>query len=361
MISLSFNEIQKLNHSIQQIYSLNDFENFSVQAISIMHRLVPSDIPSFHTVDIANCHISDTFLPNFSGFTPEMKTARHRSFGEHPVIQQAPKTLYGAHKISDFITSKELHNLEGVYQQYLKPLGIEDHMTVGLLPNKSTANTNQPFIALALYRAQRSFTETDRLLLNLLCPHFCQAYSNIQQYQQLQYPLNHLSLLVIDTAGVIRSVTNQTTTWLTTYFTTIPYTAQIPDTLWSWVKQQISDINENPSKTCLPLRIPKNNRELIIRLVNQQPKKQYLLILEEKTSTLLDSLTTLGLSLRETEVLYWVIQGKDNNSIAMQLNISTSTTRRHLESIYFKFGIKSRTEAISQALQKLGFINPFSS
>jgi DNA-binding CsgD family transcriptional regulator len=358
MTSLNFNEIQKLNHSIQQIYSLNDFENFGIQAISIMHQLVPSDIPSFHTVDIANRYISDTFLPNFSGFTPEMKTARYRFFGEHPIIQQAPKTLNGAHKISDFITSKELHNLEGVYQQYLKPLGIEDHMTVGFLPSNLVATSlKKPFIGLALYRAQRSFTETDRLLLNLLCPHFFQAYNNIQQYQQLQYPLNHLSLLVIDTAGVIRSATNQTTTWLTTYFTTIPYTTQIPDTLWSWVKQQIVDLNENPTKTCLPLRTPKNNRELIIRLVNQQPKNQYLLILEEKASTLLDSLTTLGLSPRSTEVLYWVIHGKENKEIAMQMNISTSTTRRYLESIYYKLNVKSRTEAIAQTLQKLGIIN----
>jgi DNA-binding CsgD family transcriptional regulator len=359
MTSLNLNEIQKLNDSIQQIYSLNDYESFGVQAVSIMHRLVPSDIPSFHTVDIANCYISDTFLPNFSGFTPEMKAARYRSFGEHPIIQQAPKTLFGAHKISDFITSKELHSLEGVYQQYLKPLGIEDHMTVGILPNKLTGEKppKKAFIGLALYRAQRSFTETDRLLLNLLCPHFFQAHNNIQQYQQLQYPLNHLSLLVIDTAGVIRSATNQTTTWLTTYFTTIPYTTQIPDTLWSWVKQQITNLNKNPTKTCLPLRILQNDRQLIIRLINQQQKDQYLLILEEKTSTLLDSLTNLGLSPRETEVLYWVMQGKDNNSIASQIGISSSTTRKHLESIYHKLGVKSRTEAIAQTLQKLGIIN----
>jgi DNA-binding CsgD family transcriptional regulator len=358
MTSLSFNEIQNLNHSIQQIYSLNDFDNFGVQAIGIMHRLVPSDIPSFHTVDIANRYISDTFLPNFAGFTPEMKVARYRSFGEHPVIQQAPKTILGAHKISDFITSKELHSLEGLYQQYLKPLGIEDHMTVGLLPNELIAKKTppKPFIALALYRAKRSFTETDRLLLNLLCPHFSQAYTNIQQYQQLQYPLSHLSLLVIDTNGVIRSATNQATTWLTTYFTTIPYTAQIPDTLWSWVKQQISELNEDPAKTRLPLRIPKNDRQLIIRLVTQQQKDQYLLILEEKNSTLLDSLSTLGLSPRETEVLYWIIHGKDNSAIARQVGISNSTTRKHLESIYHKLGTESRTEAIAKALERLGIL-----
>ena len=164
-------------------------------------------------------------------------------------------------------------------------------------------------------------------------------------------------MLVIDTAGVVRSATNQTTTWLTTYFTTIPYATQIPDALWSWVKQQIADLNENPTKTCLPLRILQNDRQLIIRLVTQQQKDQYLLILEEKTSTLLDSLTTLGLSPRETEVLYWVMQGKDNNAIAVQMNISISTTRRHLERIYFKLGTKSRTEAIAQALQRLGIIN----
>jgi DNA-binding CsgD family transcriptional regulator len=70
------------------------------------------------------------------------------------------------------------------------------------------------------------------------------------------------------------------------------------------------------------------------------------------------ALDVLGLSQRETAVLFWVMQGKDNKAIAVQLSVGQSTIGKHLESIYRKLGIQSRTEAIAQALEKLGVTNP---
>ncbi len=57
----------------------------------------------------------------------------------------------------------------------------------------------------------------------------------------------------------------------------------------------------------------------------------------------------------KTAILALLIQGKDNKSIATQLSINIGTVRKHLENIYLKLGVKSRTEAIAQALEKLGF------
>jgi predicted ArsR family transcriptional regulator len=47
---------------------------------------------------------------------------------------------------------------------------------------------------------------------------------------------------------------------------------------------------------------------------------------------------------------------KIKKSIASQLSINISTVRKHLENIYQKLGVQSRTEAIAQALTKLGFL-----
>jgi DNA-binding NarL/FixJ family response regulator len=72
---------------------------------------------------------------------------------------------------------------------------------------------------------------------------------------------------------------------------------------------------------------------------------------------MLESLDLLGLSDRETTVLSWVLRGKENKMIAMELGVSESTIRRHLESIYSKFGVNSRTAAIAHVLQKLGLLS----
>ncbi len=52
-----------------------------------------------------------------------------------------------------------------------------------------------------------------------------------------------------------------------------------------------------------------------------------------------------------------VIKGRPNQSIALELSIHPGTVRKHLENIYHKLNVKSRTEAIAQALTKLGLFD----
>lgn len=52
------------------------------------------------------------------------------------------------------------------------------------------------------------------------------------------------------------------------------------------------------------------------------------------------------LSLRETEVLIHVAEGKVNGEISETLGISERTVEKHLEGIYKKLGVESRTAAV---------------
>ena len=117
--------------------------------------------------------------------------------------------------------------------------------------------------------------------------------------------------------------------------------------------------DSEPPRACLPLRIQQAGRELTIRLVVERigVGMQYLLLLDEQILSSSNSLQVLGLSDRETEVLYLLLQGKENKAISTQLMIRDSTVRKHLENIYRKLGVQSRTEAIAQTLVKLGFFN----
>jgi DNA-binding CsgD family transcriptional regulator len=94
----------------------------------------------------------------------------------------------------------------------------------------------------------------------------------------------------------------------------------------------------------------------VIQLVFESLQGPYLLLLQEHPRSLLPSLELLGLSARETEVLGWVMRGDANQAIATHLSIHLSTVRKHLESIYRKLGVQSRTEAIAQVLDKLGML-----
>ena len=58
-----------------------------------------------------------------------------------------------------------------------------------------------------------------------------------------------------------------------------------------------------------------------------------------------DSVEAHGLTSRELEVLRLVAKGKSNREIASALVISEHTVARHLQNIFTKLGVASRTAA----------------
>jgi len=60
-----------------------------------------------------------------------------------------------------------------------------------------------------------------------------------------------------------------------------------------------------------------------------------------------------GLTSREAEVLYWLSCGKSNRDIAEILGISYRTADKHLEHVYTKIGVESRSGAIAASVRSL--------
>ena len=67
------------------------------------------------------------------------------------------------------------------------------------------------------------------------------------------------------------------------------------------------------------------------------------LLLEERQ-------TDVPLTAREREVLAWVARGKTNAEIAHLLWLAPSTVRKHLENVYAKLGVSTRTAAVARFL-----------
>ncbi|NEQ78523.1 MAG: helix-turn-helix transcriptional regulator [Okeania sp. SIO2C9] len=68
-------------------------------------------------------------------------------------------------------------------------------------------------------------------------------------------------------------------------------------------------------------------------LPNLSTEPQLLLIQEKTRSLSTITLKLLGLTKRETEVLFWIAKDKTNIEIAEVLNCREGTVRKHLENI----------------------------
>lgn len=65
-----------------------------------------------------------------------------------------------------------------------------------------------------------------------------------------------------------------------------------------------------------------------------------------------DSMTHDDLTPRELEVLHCLVNGKVNKQICDELDIALGTVKSHVKSIFSKFGVVTRTQAVRVALQR---------
>ena len=71
------------------------------------------------------------------------------------------------------------------------------------------------------------------------------------------------------------------------------------------------------------------------------------------TEPSLRRLTALGLTPREAEVMLWVSKGKTSSEVALILNSTTGTVNKHLEHIFAKLNVETRTAAAAIVLDAL--------
>lgn len=82
---------------------------------------------------------------------------------------------------------------------------------------------------------------------------------------------------------------------------------------------------------------------------------EWLVVLrEENDASTIEALgVAFRLTAREAEVLYWVTRGKTNRDIGEILGTSPRTVHKHLEHVFEKLGVETRTAAASMAMSRL--------
>jgi DNA-binding CsgD family transcriptional regulator len=94
--------------------------------------------------------------------------------------------------------------------------------------------------------------------------------------------------------------------------------------------------------------VKREDIRLSIRLIPDSPDD--LLVLEkENTKVNYGPLQQLGLTPREAEVLHWVAEGKTKKDLGAILRASPRTMGKHLERVFSKLSVETRTAAAGRA------------
>ncbi|MDE2059892.1 MAG: helix-turn-helix transcriptional regulator [candidate division NC10 bacterium] len=288
----------------------------------------------------------------------EPSTAKFQGFRQlfEQHLPQHPHFTYyqqtgdgGAMKLSDFLTQRQFHNLK-LYSELYRPMRMEYAMSVAL-------SSPRPFwIAVALHRSRRDFSERDRLLLNLLRPHLVQAYANAEVIRMMRQEVGLLGqameakgqgVILLTKDGRVRLVTGQARQWLAEYFGRSSRQAdRLPEVFGSWfMHEEVSmDVTDDAPLPRKPFVVEREGGRLVVRHLCEA--NRCILLMEERSVTIQPvSFESSGLTRREAEVLLWVAQGKTNTEIAAILGLSSRTVQKHLEHIFEKLGVETRAAA----------------
>jgi DNA-binding response OmpR family regulator len=156
-------------------------------------------------------------------------------------------------------------------------------------------------------------------------------------------------LLAADAQGRLRWCTQQAARLLTR-----PHPGEtLPADVAAWLQARGGGKEPVPDTITVPGTDVSGRLEFT--LIGQLASDEMLLrVVELDADNDLDRLHgRLPLTRREAEVLLWLSRGKSNRDIAQILNVSFRTINKHLEQIYPKLGVETRTSAVALAIRAL--------
>jgi DNA-binding CsgD family transcriptional regulator len=327
---LATRDAERLLGFVAEVESLGGDQPFTNDFLAGLDHLVTADVLAYNELDrVRRRNLLLAVWPDEDDDDEEVSDEDWELMLEHPVCLRHQQGFFGALKISDFLTQRELHGTR-LYDRRHRPWGIEYEMCVAI---PSPLWHTKTF--LFLRTGSRDFSERDRLVLDLLQPHLARLWQAGRTRRLLAAALAELDrvdehgsrgVMLLGLGGDVEFASPPTQRLLREFF---PVTGggRLPAPVANWLE----------SDGAKPLIRRRGTRRLTV------DRADGALLLEETHEE-------IQLTPRERQVLSWVARGKTNAEIARLLWLSPSTVRKHLENVYAKLGVNTRTAAVARFL-----------
>jgi len=329
MAALAARDAENVLRFVAEAESLGRETLFAGEFLTQLGKLVPADWIGYSECSVSEGQSGACFVrPGDEEFFRDVdwSAAKPLVRAEFPVFRRMRAGRFGAVKTSDFLSRRELHSTQ-MYAFVLKPYGIEDSLGLPL-----RIQPPWPPKALLFDRGGQGFNARDRSVLNALHPHLVRLHRAAEVKRRLQIALGlhdatGAAVVVLEAENQVAFMSDAARKLLARYVG--PTNGlRLPDPVVLWLRERR---NATVGDT---LRIDVGDRALCINAADGA------LLLEERR-------TLPRLTAREREVLALVAEGNTNAEIARCLWLSEGTVRKHLENVFTKLGVHTRTAAVA--------------
>lgn len=350
MKNLGASDLQILVSATEDLHADFDPKSLPERAMKAVSKVVKADSVAFTGIGY-NGKLSGLLWDSSEAISPEAVEIFGQYIHEQPLfatylIERSTKTL----KITDLMAAEKFERTN-IYNEFYRRLGVRNQL---VSPLSISADL---FVSCSINTCRKDFPDRDKLALSLLAPHLVNAIRNAFAYQRLDFALETeaCGIVSINSKGKPVFVSEFARQLFDSYFTGEKRGADLlPETISSWLKETNPAIRTDEFvMPPPPLKIAGQKGELVVRRAYNKTMREVTLLLEEKRFSSPKMFESLQLTRREAEILFWVTQGKSDEVIATLCGISLRTVHKHVENIYTKLGVETRTGAMLRALEIL--------
>lgn len=328
------------------LWEMQDLHQFRAGLLLLLGQLVDCDSASYNEIgrepgelyvlaEPAESLELDAPLELFGELVSQNPLAAHcRRTGED-------RTL----RMSDFISRRRLHALE-LYDVFYRQLGVEYQLAF-TLPGQGQ------LIGVTVNRAGRDFSEREVARLEGFRRYVLSAHRNLRDRARLDalaramdgHHEGSLAVLLLERSGFLHAAHERAERLLAR----ISRDRTAIGALRSWARLQ----RVRATGGSVPLHLDVSGNELQARFLHGASGTTDAIALSPRALRRPQSLRALGLTQRQAEVLHLIWRGAGNAQIAHTLGISEHTVRHHLEDIFRRLDVSSRTAAAHLAGEAL--------
>lgn len=359
-MAISDDMFRKVATAAYDLHRHRQATTFAHWLVRVLARTIGCDSAMLVSVDTARRHFALASSPaQVLPLDEPALFALHAR--DHPFVAKcAVSRSASAFRLSDLCAAGEFAATE-LSRLVYRPGGIERQLLM------LVASPDALRRVIVLNRSGPDFGEEDRTCLEALWPHIVLAQRNLRrasrshEYSTLREDARENSgVLIVSDAGDVTLCSEQARLWLAEYFDVSPFAGRValPMAVLDWAVRRIAEEGRGRRLRVVrrdPLIITRGDHCLAIDMVVDHGKALHLVTMTEtELSAPPLALSALNLTPREAEVLSWVAQGKTNREIGLILASSARTVQKHLEHVFQKLGVESRTAAILRAWQCAG-------
>lgn len=284
------------------------------------------------------------------------RAAFDRHFREHPLVR-----YHGTHsrgptqRITDCV-SQQAFRRSPVFSDYYRRIGINYVMALPLWIDDANV------ISVVFNRSSSNFSDAERATVDALRHPLGALYRNVLVREEAGVCQRSLQGIVASNGwhsvevaadGRVVEMSEAAARMLRRFFVDAPIGARgdIPAALAAWLRQRSRNWGLDRLQPAAYAVIREGMR-LTVHFVADpvRPTYGHLLMRQERAELAAREIDSLPLTAREREVLALVASGKTNGEIATLLAISARTVQKHLEHVFEKLGVETRTAAALRAI-----------